>query len=113
MVEEATFDYTMGNADEAIAKLNRVVEHCPDYFDAWHALAEVHFSRRELDQALQAGDKAHALRPDDVHVNTSLSRIWMERGDKAQAEHYGARARMLGWKQQLQEDDEGVGNSLN
>ncbi len=103
-VEEATFDYTMGDADAAIAKLEQVVGKCPGYFDAWHALAEVYFSRRSLDAALAAAQKAHALRPDDVHINTSLSRIWMERGDKAQAEHFGAQARILGWKDQLSED---------
>jgi len=105
VVEEATFDYTMGDNAEARRKLNRVVEHHPDCFEAWHALTEVWFSERNFDEALAAGEKAHALRPDDVHINTSLSRIWMEKGDKKTAEHFGAQARILGWKDQLAEED--------
>jgi len=31
-----------------------------------------------------------------------LSRIWVEKGDKEKAEHHGAQARMLGWKDEIQ-----------
>ena len=43
----------------------------------------------------------HALRPADLFINTTLSRIWMELGDKPKAEHFGAQARMAGWKEEL------------
>ena len=104
-VEEATFDYTLGDNEQALSKLNRVIQAHPDCFAAWHALTEVHFSKRELDEALKAAQKAFELCPEDVHINTSLSRIWMEKGDKKMAEHFGAQARMLGWKEQIQESD--------
>ncbi len=100
-IEEATFDYTMGDHDTALAKLARVTAAAPAAFEAWHALAEINFSLRRLDDALAAGDKAHALRPDDLFINTTLSRVWMEKGDKATAEKYGAQAKILGWKDQL------------
>ncbi|MFM1850854.1 MAG: hypothetical protein RIS54_538 [Verrucomicrobiota bacterium] len=102
VIDDATFDYTMGDADQAIAKLDRAATAAPDSFAVWHALAEIHFSRRTLDEALQAAEKAHALRPNDLFINTTLSRIWMERGDKPMAEKFGAQARVLGWKDQLQ-----------
>ena len=70
-------------------------------FEAWHALAEVNFSLRRLDAALTAGERAHQLRPQDLFINTTLSRIWMERGDKARAEQFGAQAKIAGWKDQL------------
>jgi len=54
-----------------------------------------------LDEALAAGDKAHELRRNDPLIIATLSRIWMERGDKAKAEHYGAMARVQGWKEEL------------
>lgn len=101
LVEEATFDFTLGDHQEAIAKLQQVVAATPDCFEAWHALTEVYFSERKLDNALQAAQKAFAIKAKDVHINTSLSRIWMEKGDKKMAEHFGAQARMLGWKAQL------------
>ena len=101
LIEEATFDYTMGEHDAALAKLARATAAAPDAFEAWHALAEINFSLRHLDDALVAGDRAHALRPDDLFINTTLSRIWMEKGDKSRAEHFGAQAKILSWKDQL------------
>lgn len=110
LVEEATFDFTMGDCDIAITKLKRAIEADPDCFEAWHALAEVHFSEGQYDEALAAAEAALNLRPQDVHINTSLSRIWMEKGNKPQAEHFGAQARIFGWKDQLKpgaKDDDG------
>ncbi len=101
LIEEATFDYTMGDHDTALAKLARATAAAPAAFEAWHALAEINFSQRRFDAALAAADQAHALRPDDLFINTTLSRIWMEKGDKATAEKYGAQAKILSWKDQL------------
>jgi cytochrome c-type biogenesis protein CcmH/NrfG len=101
LIEDATFDYTLGETEAALAKLTRAAAAAPDSFEAWHALAEIHFSLRHLDQALHAADHAHAIRPDDLFINTTLSRIWMERGDKPTAEKYGAQAKILSWKDQL------------
>ena len=106
LVEEATLDFTLGNNAAAIEKLEQALEAEPDCFEAWHALAEVCFSERSLDLALEAAEKAVALRPEDIHIHTSLSRIWMERGDKAKAEEYGAKARMLGWQEELKSPPE-------
>lgn len=102
LIEDATLDYTLGDTDTALAKLDQATTRAPASFEAWHALAEINFSLRRLDAALAAADRAHALRPDDLFINTTLSRIWMERGDKATAEKFGARAKVLSWKDQLQ-----------
>src|SRR5256885_12745293 len=101
LIEDATADYALGNSDAAFAKLARATNAAPESFEAWHALAEVNFSLRKLDAALAAAERAHALRPADLFINTTLSRIWMERGDKPRAEHYGAQAKIAGWKDQL------------
>lgn len=101
LIEEATFDYTMGESAAALAKLARATAAAPDSFAAWHAQAEINFSLRHLDAARAAAEQAHRLRPDDVFINTTLSRIWMEQGDKAKAEHFGAQAKIQGWKEQL------------
>ena len=101
LIEEATFDYAMGETDAALAKLAQASAAAPDSFDAWHALAEINFSLRRFDAALQAAEKAHALRPGDLFINTTLSRIWMEKGDKPKAEHFGAQAKIQSWKEQL------------
>lgn len=105
LIEEATFDYAMGDHEAALAKLGRATAAEPGAFEAWHALAEINFSLRRFNAALEAAEKAHGLRPDDLFINTSLSRIWMEKGDKAAAEKYGAQAKILGWKDQLRNPD--------
>ena len=106
LVDEATFHFTMGEHPEALQLLGDALALDAKSLAAWHAKAEVHFDARQLDDALAAGEAARELADDDVHVHTTLSRIWMERGDKAQAEHHGARARMLGWKAELAEPPE-------
>lgn len=105
-IDEATFDFTMGDNASAITKLVALSERQPDSFETWHALTEIYFSEGRYDDSLAAAEKAHTLRPDDIHINTSLSRIWVERGDKDKAEHYGAQARMLGWKDELKSPPE-------
>lgn len=110
VVDEATFDYTMGEHDSAIAKLTRALDAEPESFEAWHALAEINFNLRRFDEALVAAERALVLRPDDLFINTTLSRVWMEKGDKATAEKYGAKAKILSWKDQLKnpEDQQGL-----
>lgn len=106
LIEDATADYSLGEADAALEKLARATTAAPESFEAWHALAEVNFSLRHLDAALAAGERAHALRPADLFINTTLSRIWMERGDKPRAEHFGAQAKIAGWREQLKNPEQ-------
>lgn len=101
LVEDATFDHAMGESEAALAKLARATQAEPKSFEAWHALAEINFALRRLDPALAAAEQAHALRPKDLFINTTLSRIWMEKGDKPRAEHFGAQARMQTWREEL------------
>lgn len=101
IIEDATFDFTMGDSDHAISKLEAVVEAHPHSFEAWHALCEIHYSAKAYEAALEAAERAHSLRPDDLFINTSLSRIWLELGSKEKAEHFGAQAKVASWKEQL------------
>ena len=105
-IDEATFDFTMGDSDKALAKLMILTKAHPDSFEAWHALTEIYFAEGRYDDSLAAAEKAHGLNPNDIHINTSLSRIWVEYGDKDKAEHYSAQARMLGWKDELKSPPE-------
>lgn len=105
LIEDATYDYTMGDNDAALAKLARATAAAPASFPAWHALAEVRFNLRDFDAALAAAEQAHRLQPADLFINTTLSRIWMEKGDKAKAEHYGAQAKIQSWKDQIKNPD--------
>ena len=106
LIEEATYDFTMGDAEPALAKLERATAEAPGSAEAWHALAEVNLSLRRLDPALAAAERARALQPGDILISATLSRVWMERGDKAKAEHFGAQARIQGWKEELKSPDQ-------
>ena len=110
LIEDATFDYTMGDNESALAKLGRATAAAPGSFEAWHALAEVNFNLRRFDDALAAAEQAHRLQPADLFINTTLSRVWMEKGDKAKAEHYGAQAKIQTWKDQLKNPDAAKGD---
>ena len=101
LIEEATFDYVSGDPEVALEKLGRATEASPDSFEAWHAAAEINLVLRRLDEALAAGERALSLRKSDPLAIATLSRTWMERGDKAKAEHYGAMARVQSWKEEL------------
>ena len=103
LVDDATFDFTMGDHEAALQKLDQAVQLDAACFPAWHAMAEIRFDRGEYEQALEAGTIAVGLKEADVHIHTTLSRIWMELGNKDEAEKHGARARILGWKEQLKE----------
>jgi tetratricopeptide (TPR) repeat protein len=105
LAEAAAFDFAVGDEAGALARLAEAVIVDAACFEAWLAKAEVHFALRQLDEALAAGERAAALRPRDVHAQTSLSRIWMERGDKSKAEQHGAQARVLGWGDQLKQPE--------
>ena len=105
-IDEATFEFSIGNSSGALSKLETITTEHPQSSDAWLALGEVLFAEGELNTALNAAEKAHEINPDDVHINTSLSRIWIGLGNKEKAEHYGAQARMLGWKVSLQNPPE-------
>ena len=102
-IEDATYDHAIGETETALAKLARVTAVAPDSFAAWHAAAEMNFELRRLDAALDAAERAHALQPEDLFINTTLSRVWMEKGDKTKAEHFGAQAKIQSWKDQLKE----------
>jgi predicted Zn-dependent protease len=113
LIDDATFDYTMGETEAALTKLAQATEAVPGSFEAWHALSEILFSLRRFDDALAAAERAHALQPQDLFINTTLSRIWMEKGNKATAEKYGAQAKVLGWKDQLKAPPGAAADGLN
>lgn len=104
LVDDATFEFTMGDHAAALAKLDEAIKVDPACFAAWHAMAEIHFDRDDYDKALEAGLMAVGIKEADVHIHTTLSRVWMELGNKDEAEKHGARARILGWKEQLKEE---------
>jgi Flp pilus assembly protein TadD len=93
----------------AVEAFRKVTDIDPTYIDAWHGIARASFEAREidpglLDDAIYAATKATELDPDDVTAYSTLSQVYVFKGDKETAEHWGGKARVAGWKQQLTRD---------
>jgi len=108
-VQEAILDFTMGDYDAALKKLEAVLEGTPDAFDALLAKTEVLYASERYDEALVTAERAEKTSPEDVHLKTSLSRIWMQLGDTNTAEKYAAEAKMLTWKAEIMEHESSTG----
>lgn len=103
LVEEATLAFTLGESEEALSILQKVLDTHPENFAALHARAEILFAEGDFARALEAAKAAVQQNPEDIHIHTSLSRIYMRLGEIQTAEKHGAEARRLGWKETLKE----------
>jgi cytochrome c-type biogenesis protein CcmH/NrfG len=112
-VDELYMDGLDRFADEdyrsAIDLFRQAAELDPAYVDAWHGIARAAFEAREqdpelLDQAIDAAHRILDLDPDDVTAYSTLSQIYVFKGDQLNAEMWGGKARIAGWKQQLLTD---------
>ena len=65
----------------------------------------MYLSARKVDQAETTCRRALAIDPDDLSLVVSLARILVRKGDKEGAEEATSKARVLGWKEELAEDD--------
>ena len=96
--DDAMFDFSRGEFDRAILKLQAVLATDPAYFDAQLALGMAFYRRGDYAAAIREGHKAEKLRPKEQLVHTNLSLFYMKSGDKVTAEHHGLQARIAGWR---------------
>jgi tetratricopeptide (TPR) repeat protein len=101
--DDAMFDFTAGDYDRAIAKLQSVLAADPAHFDAQLALGMAYYRKGDYATAIAEGRKAEQMRPHDQLVHTNLSLFYMKAGDKAQAEHHGVQARIASWRTPVSE----------
>ena len=104
MLNDAVFAFTLGEDQKAKELLCEILEQDSNNFEAWRALSEVHLALNQADQAKQACLRALELQPEDLTSVVSLARILVRKGDKDGAEEASAKARILGWKEELAED---------
>ncbi|HET9086326.1 MAG TPA: tetratricopeptide repeat protein [Acidobacteriaceae bacterium] len=72
------------------------------FLDAWHGLIRTLQDCGQLEEALQVALRLAAMQPEDVLVHTRLSILYQMQGKIAEAEAESAKARVLGWKLELQ-----------
>ena len=107
-LEDAILAFTLGETEDALIILSSLTELQPESIDVWRALAEILLSVGKIDEAEKACLKALAINSEDLTSMVSLARILVKKGDKEGAEEASAKARVLGWKEELaQEKEEG------
>ena len=95
--------YAEGRLSEAIADYEASVASDPSFLDAMHGLARAYQDSEQFDKAIAVANRIAELDPDDVLAHTSLSILYQRKGMVPEAEAEAARARILGWKQQLKQ----------
>jgi tetratricopeptide (TPR) repeat protein len=96
--DDAMFDFSRGDYDSAIAKLQAILAEDPGHFDARLSLGMAYYRKGDFGNALKEGHEAERLRPDEQLVHTNLSLFYQKSGDKVKAEQHGLKARIASWK---------------
>lgn len=107
--DDAMFDYTTGDYDLAIARLEQILAALPEHFDAQLAIAMCHYRKGDFAKAIEEGHRAEKLKPNEQLVHTNLSLFYMKSGDKKTAEHHGLQARLASWKGNMQKPEAAPG----
>lgn len=96
--DDAMFDFSAGDFDQAIGRLKKILAEDPAHFDAQLSLGMAYYRKGDYAAAIAEGHKAETLRPNEQLVHTNLSLFYMKSGDKKTAEHHGLQARIASWK---------------
>jgi Flp pilus assembly protein TadD len=92
-----------GDATAAAQTLRRCLEINPGMLDAMHGLIRALQEQGNFDEAIAVAHRLLLLDPEDPLPHTSLSILYQHKGLIAEAEAEGLRAKLLGWKKQLQQ----------
>lgn len=90
-----------GKLEEAVSTYRESLAVDPTFTEAMHGLARALQDLQRYDEAIVVALRITELDPDDVLAHTSLSVLYQKKGMIPEAEAEGAKARVLGWKQQL------------
>jgi tetratricopeptide (TPR) repeat protein len=90
-----------GEHERALEAYQKSLEADPSFTEAMHGLARAFQDLNRLDEAISVARRILEIDPDDVLAYTSLSVLYQMKGMIPEAEAEGAKARVLGWKQQL------------
>ena len=102
--DDAMFDFSRGEFDSAVTKLQAVLAQDAAHFDAQLALGMAFYRLGDYASAIAEGLKAEKLRPREQLVHTNLSLFYMKAGDKVTAEKHGLQAKIEGWREDAKKD---------
>jgi len=90
-----------GHLERAVAEYQESIAVDPTFTEAMHGLARALQDLQRYDEAISVAQQIATIDPEDVLAHTSLSVLYQKKGMIPEAEAEGAKARVLGWKQQL------------
>src|SRR5271156_1481810 len=90
-----------GKLEEAVVIYRKSLAVDPSFTECMHGRARALQDLQRYDEAIAVAQRMAELDPDDVLAHTSLSVLYQKKGMIPEAEAEGAKARVLGWKQQL------------
>jgi tetratricopeptide (TPR) repeat protein len=90
-----------GHLEQAVAAYQESLAADPTFLDPMHGLTRALQDLQRYDEAIAVAQRMAELDPDDVLAHTSLSVLYQKKGMIPEAEAESAKARVLGWKQQL------------
>lgn len=90
-----------GKLEDAVIAYRQSLAADATFTEAMHGLARALQDLQRYDEAIEVAQKITEVDPDDVLAHTSLSVLYQKKGMIPEAEAEGAKARVLGWKQQL------------
>jgi Flp pilus assembly protein TadD len=92
-----------GDAPAAADALRRCLAMDPGMLDAMHGLIRALQEQGDFDGAIAVAQRLLELDPEEVLAHTSLSILYQHKGMIAEAEAEALKAKLLGWKKQLQQ----------
>ena len=95
LFDEANGLFALGNVEEASERFRQCVALDDSFFDGWHALGMALLKCGKVKEAIGCGLKATSLKPNDLLAWTSLSQMYVQDGQIAEAESAKANARIL------------------
>ena len=90
-----------GDSAGAVTQFEAVLQRNGSHVEARHGLIRALEDAGRVDDALAAVQSLITADPDDVLAQTRLSMIFQRKGMIAEAEAAAAKAKILGWKQEL------------
>ena len=97
LMDDGNTALAIGDLEEAAKCFRLAVEQDPQFQDGWHALGMALYKLDRYVEAIEAGQCAAEIDPNNQFVWSSLSLAYNANKQKAEAEAAGAKARIISW----------------
>ncbi len=105
LFDDANGDLAVGDLEAAVEKYRQCVAADPAFFDGWHALGMALMKIGRYGEAIAAGERSVALRPNDQLGWSSLSLFYVRDGQIKEAEAAAAKSRILSWGGKVKKEE--------